>query len=193
MVISKHHFLRKENNGKDSTVNTVKTIAKPASDLYLRRVYFGGFALHFLYFVKNLFRDSSVFVIELAVVLVYLPRDAAGIPVGDDIRRNNFCHDAARADNAVVPYRHAGHYQSTRAYPAVFADTHRHVELIRLFAQLGQNRMPRGRDGDIRAYHRVRADVDMRVVNGGEVEVCVYRVAEMDVRPPQFAWNGGSR
>lgn len=43
--------------------------------------------------------------------------------------------------------------------------------------------MPRGRDGDIRAYHRVRADVDMRVVNGGEVEVCVYRVAEMDVRP----------
>lgn len=43
--------------------------------------------------------------------------------------------------------------------------------------------MPRGRDGDIRAYHRVRADVDMRVVNGGEVEVCVYKVAEMDVRP----------
>lgn len=46
--------------------------------------------------------------------------------------------------------------------------------------------MPRGRDGDIRAYHRVRADVDMRVVNGGEVEVCVYRVAEMDVRLPSL-------
>lgn len=86
-----------------------------------------------------------------------------------------------------------GIIRAPRAYPAVFADTHRHVELIRLFAQLGPNRMPRGRDGDIRAYHRVRADVDMRVANGGEVEVCVYRVAEMDVRPPQFAWNGGSR
>lgn len=103
MVISKHHFLRKENNGKDSTVNTVKTIAKPASDLYLRRVCFGGFDLYILYLVKNLFRDSSVFVIELAVVLVYLPRDAAGIAVSHDIRRNIFRHDAARADNAVVP------------------------------------------------------------------------------------------
>ena len=112
LVISKHHFLRKENNGKDSTVNTVKTIAKPASDLYLRRVCFGGFDLYILYLVKNLFRDSSVFVIELAVVLVYLPRDAAGIAVSHDIRRNIFRHDAARADNAVVPYRHAGHYQS---------------------------------------------------------------------------------
>ena len=116
-------------------------------------------------------------------MLVYLPRDAAGIPVGDDIRRNVFRHDAARADNAVVPYRHAGHYHSPRAYPAVFADTHGHIKLIRLFAQLGQNRMSRCGNGHIRAYHRVRADVDMRVVNGGEVEVCVYRVAEMDVRP----------
>lgn len=151
--------------------------------------------LIYIFFIssKNLFRDSSVFVIELAIVLVYLPRNAAGIAVSHEIRRNIFRNDAARADNAVVPYRHAGHYQSPRAYPAVFADTHRHVELIRLFAQLGPNRMPRGRDGDIRAYHRVRADVDMRVVNGGEAEVCVYRVAEMDVRPPQFAWNGGSR
>lgn len=43
--------------------------------------------------------------------------------------------------------------------------------------------MPRGRDGDIRAYHRVRADIDMRVVNGGEVEVCVYTVAQMHMRP----------
>ena len=48
-----------------------------------------------------------------------------------------------------------------------------------------------GEHYDVRTQ-RVRADVDMRVVNGGEVEVCVYRVAEMDVRPPQFAWNGGS-
>lgn len=102
MVADEHHFLRNENNGKDSTVNTVKTIAKPASDLYLRRVCFGGFDLYILYLVKNLFRDSSVFVIELAVVLVYLPRDAAGIPVGDDIRRNVFRHDAARADNACI-------------------------------------------------------------------------------------------
>ena len=45
-------------------------------------------------------------------MLVYLPRDAAGIPVGDDIRRNIFRYDTARADNAVIPYRHAGHYQS---------------------------------------------------------------------------------
>lgn len=183
LVISKHHFLRKENNGKDSTVNTVKTIAKPASDLYLRRVCFGGFDLYILYLVKNLFRDSSVFVIELAVVLVYLPRDAAGIAVSHDIRRNIFRNDAARADNAVVPYRHAGHYQSPRAYPAVSADMHGHIELIRLFAQLGQNRMPRGRDGDIRAYHRVRADVDMRVVHGGEIEISVYTVAQMHMRP----------
>lgn len=126
-------------------------------------------------------------------MLAYLPRDAAGIPVGDDIRRNIFRYDAARADNAVVPYRHAGHYHGSRTYPAVSADMHGHIELIRLFAQLGQDRMSRGRDGDIRVYHRVRADIDMRVVHGGEIEVCVYRVAEMDVRPPQFAWNGGSR
>lgn len=72
----------------------------------------GSFKSYIFYLVKNLFRDSSVFVIELAVVLVYLPRDAAGIAVSHDIRRNIFRNDAARADNAVVPYRHSGHYQS---------------------------------------------------------------------------------
>lgn len=45
-------------------------------------------------------------------MLVYLPRDAAGIAVSHDILRNIFRNDAARADNAVVPYRHAGHYRS---------------------------------------------------------------------------------
>lgn len=63
-------------------------------------------------------------------MLAYLPRDAAGIAVSHDIRRNIFRHDAARADNAVVPYRHAGHYQSPRTYPAVFADMHGHIELM---------------------------------------------------------------
>lgn len=43
--------------------------------------------------------------------------------------------------------------------------------------------MPRGRDGDIRAYHRVRADVDMRVVHGDEIEISVYTVAQMHMRP----------
>ena len=112
MVVGKHFFLRKANDLKKPTGSSVRAIAKPAADLYLRRVCFGGFDLYILYLVKNLFRDSSVFVIELAVVLVYLPRDAAGITVSHDIRRNIFRHDAARADNAVVPYRHAGHYQS---------------------------------------------------------------------------------
>lgn len=54
---------------------------------------------------------------------------------------------------------------------------------MRLFAQLGQDRMPRGRDGDIRAYHRIRADIDMRVVHGGEIEISVYTVAQMHMRP----------
>ena len=60
---------------------------------------------------------------------------------------------------------------------------HWHIELIRLFAQLGQDRMPRGGNGHVGSYHRIRADVYMRVVHGGEIEISVYTVAQMHMRP----------
>ena len=69
---------------------------------------------------------------------------------------------------------------------------HGHIELMPFRAARAESDVRCG-NGHVGSYHRIRADIDMRVVNGGEVEVCVYRVAEMDVRPPQFAWNGGSR
>ena len=53
LVVGKHFFLRKANDLKKPTGSSVRAIAKPASDLYLRQVHFGGFDLYILYLVKK--------------------------------------------------------------------------------------------------------------------------------------------
>ena len=39
---------------------------------------------------------------------------------------------------------------------------------VHLFAQLWQNRVPCRDDGDIRPYHGIIADIDMRIIHAGQ-------------------------
>ena len=55
------------------------------------------------------------------------------------------------------------------------------IELIKFFAQFGQNGVSRRGKRHIRSEHRVIADVYVRVIHKRQIEVCVNILSEMDV------------
>ena len=119
--------------------------------------------------------------VEFAVMLADLAHHSARVADGNDVGGDILCHDAACADDGIIPYRDSRQHHRARAEPAIFTDMHGGVILERLLAQLGHYGMPRRSDGYIRAEHRMIADIYMRVVDEGEVEIRIHRIAEMDV------------
>lgn len=125
--------------------------------------------------------DLPVPPIKLSVLLSDLADDPARVADGDGVCRDVLCYDASGADDRVIADRYAGEDNGACAYPAVFADFNCDVVLKALFAERRVDGMSGGCDGHVRSEHCAVSDEDLRVVNGGEIEVAVDVVAEMYV------------
>ena len=89
----------------------------------------------------------------MLIVLCYLTQDAAGIADRNDARGDITRHDAARADNGIVPYRHAGQHRHARTDPDAAADGYRQCDLKTGVALLNIQRVPRGGKAAVRAMN----------------------------------------
>ena len=140
----------------------------------------GLFGRRFADFGEDFGRDRAAAEVDFPVALPHRAQHAAGVADRNDVIGQVMGDDAAGPDDDVVADRDAGQDDRPRAKPAVTADAHRHIELIEIFPQGGQNRMGAGRDRDVGADHRVIADIDRSIVHKGEVKIDIDAAAQVD-------------
>ncbi len=135
--------------------------------------------------------DFFVFIIILPVMFIDFAHHSAGVSHGDDICRDIFGYNASGTDNRIITDTDTRHNDSACANPAVLSDMNGHVVLVGLFAQFGQDGVSGGGNGDVRAKHRIIADVDMGIVHTGQVIVGIDHLAEMTVMTAEVGIEGG--
>lgn len=108
---------------------------------------------------------------------------AAGIPRGDDLRRNVVRHDAPGADHRPLADRHAAHDDGMAADPDVVVDLDRQRLHDPGVALLRQQGVVHGVDPHVGADVDVVADPHGRLVEDRQVEVPHEMVAHGDLLP----------
>lgn len=103
-----------------------------------------------------------------------------------DVGRQIFGNNTSRSHNRIIPDFHAGQNDHACTKSAVLPSGNRQIVLIRPCAQLRQYWMPRCRKGRVRANHCAVADIDVRIVNTGQIKIRIDVFPEMDVCSAKF-------
>lgn len=125
--------------------------------------------------------DPPVAVVVDAVALADFVRHAARDAIRHDVCGDVLVDHAARTDDQIVTDGDARQNDRRRADPHVPAHVDGQIVLVGALAQTWQDRVGVRDEHDIRRDHRVVADIDVLVINEGDVRVDVDAVAQMDV------------
>ena len=100
-----------------------------------------------------------------------LPKHFAWISHSHHIGRNILSHNAARADDCIIPNTNTGYDNGACADPAVAPDMYRSIILIDQLPQLGQYGMPGSGNGYIGAEHRIIAHINMGIIHQCQIKI----------------------
>ena len=118
-------------------------------------------------------------------MLIDFPHDPAGVSECNDAGWDVFGHDASGSDDGIIADRNARKDDGPSPDPDIVPDMDVFVELIVLHPQFGEDGMGCGGQGDVGSDHDMVADIDIPVIDRGQVEIRVEIVADEKVPSPE--------